>query len=368
MTTPANRARAAAGLPPQESKALSVVESRITDLRSMEDQFQSAMPRGLEAHQLIRDGINALRSVPKLAETDRSTFFGALMTAAQLGLRPNVSSIGHGWVLPFYSGERKRMEAQWIIGYQGMIELAYKSSQIAHISGHVIYENETYKVRYGTNEVIEHEPMFDEERGAPLLYYVCAFTTSGGKPFHVMGKLDVERIRARSRAAQAGKNSPWTTDYDQMALKSCMRQLWKYLPKSRELALALNADEQTRTDLNTAALERLGEPEPQETVVERADAPTSTPSAESPPATATDSARRKPNQTALWKGLRTQAEQVHGPALADATRAVTQQEDPDYATNDELRTIIGFDLQAYIDQQADEAYAAEAIPPEPSDE
>src|SRR5438105_2203656 len=71
-------------------------------IRGMEEQFKLAMPRGMEAAQLIRDALTAVRTTNNLAKCEATSVLGALMTCAQLGLRPGV--LGHAWVLPFWDG------------------------------------------------------------------------------------------------------------------------------------------------------------------------------------------------------------------------------------------------------------------------
>ena len=72
----------------------------------MEDQFAMAAPRGIEAKQLVRDALTALRQNPELAECDPQSVLGGLMTMAQLRLRVGV--LGHGWLLPFRDWKTKR--------------------------------------------------------------------------------------------------------------------------------------------------------------------------------------------------------------------------------------------------------------------
>ena len=50
----------------------------------------------------------------------------------------------------------------------------------------------------------------------------------------------VDQIRKRSKASG---NGPWVTDYDEMARKTAVRRLCKYLPLSVEMAEALEAED-----------------------------------------------------------------------------------------------------------------------------
>src|SRR5437868_6622622 len=68
-------------------------------IRNMQEQFALAMPRCMEAQQLVRDALSLVRTTKHLAECDAQSVLGGLMTFAQLGLRPGV--LGHGWLIPF---------------------------------------------------------------------------------------------------------------------------------------------------------------------------------------------------------------------------------------------------------------------------
>ena len=122
----------------------------------MEDQFAMAAPRGIEAKQLVRDALTALRQNPELAECDPQSVLGGLMTMAQLGLRVGV--LGHGWLLPFRDWKTKQKKAQLVIGYQGLVELAYRSNKIKSLSARTVHANDHFRIEYGIDETLEHRP------------------------------------------------------------------------------------------------------------------------------------------------------------------------------------------------------------------
>lgn len=381
--TPANRARAAAGIPSTE---LSVIEQkteqRIAVVRSMLPAFRDALRTEPDAKRLIRDAITALRTVPKLTECTQESFLGALMTAAQLDLRPNVATLGHGWVLPYENRKRGTVEAQWILGYRGMITLAGRSG--VSVVGRTIYSNEDHEIRYGIDERLHHVPIFDKDkRGHPLMHYAIARGATG-MAWLVIGDDEARDTRDASPGYKfGGPDNPWRKWYGPMARKTAVRRLFAFVPTdSPELAMGIASDETVRTDLSPDALEQFdGSPEPTTyTSVERVDEPTTVEPDESKakpkrrPAAATtpkaadaagdDSAppRRKPAQSALWKGLRKRAEEVHGNALDHAIKRATGNVIPaDYLTTDELHAVIKFDADADADAQADAAFAADQL-------
>jgi recombination protein RecT len=62
----------------------------------------------------------------------------------------------------------------------------------------------------------------------------------GGVQFEVMSRSEIDGIRSRSKSSGSG---PWVTDYPEMARKTVLRRLCKYLPMSSELASAMESEE-----------------------------------------------------------------------------------------------------------------------------
>jgi len=232
-----------------------VAQNTIADqIRAMEKQYQAAMPRGAEAAQLVRDALTALRMTKNLSKCEPASVLGALMTCAQLGLRPGV--LGHAWLLPFWDNSSKGHKAQLVIGYQGLIELAHRSGKISSLIARTVYEGDEFDVDYGLADTLVHKPNLFGERGEPIAYYAIAKFTTGGYAFYVMSQRDMERYRDRNATAKTREGrvfGPWADHFEGMAHKTCVRQLAKYMPKSTELAYALAADEGVRVDLTPNA-------------------------------------------------------------------------------------------------------------------
>lgn len=232
----------------------------IDHIRSMEGQFQLAMPRGQEAAQLVRDAITALRTTKNLDRCDAPSVIGSLMTCAQLGLRPGV--LGQAWILPYWDSRandgKGGHRAQLIVGYKGMVALAYRSPQVKTVIGRMVREGEIFEVDYGVADTLVHKP--DMGGGAPgeiIAYYVVVKTTTGGHVFYVMTRAEAEQYKERyAPTNRDGKIvGPWVDNFDEMALKSCLRQLAKWMPQSTELQQAIDVDGTIRVDTSGATLE-----------------------------------------------------------------------------------------------------------------
>ncbi len=240
-----------------------VAKNSLADqIRSMEKEFQLAMPRGAEATQLIRDALTAVRMTKNLDKCDSSSVLGSLMTCAQLGLRPGV--LGHAWVLPFYTTKHHKegdrwvggYKAQLVIGYQGYVELAHRSPKVSSIVARTAYEGDVFDVDYGIADTIIHKPNLFGERGQPIAYYAIVKYVSGGYAFFVMSHKDMLKYRDDNATAKTREGKvfgPWVDEFEGMAQKTTIRQLAKFMPKSTELAAAMAADNGIRVDLRPTA-------------------------------------------------------------------------------------------------------------------
>lgn len=238
------------------------LESRITNtpkkppsladnIRAMEQQFSMAMPKGMEAQQLVRDALTCLRQNPGLMTCTQESVLGGLMTCSQLGLRPGV--LGHAWLIPFTNRAAGTREATLVIGYQGLIDLAYRSGKVQSLVARTVYENDVFDVDYGLNDKLVHKPIINGEKGEPVAYYAIVKYTGGGHAFYVMSH--TEMLRYRRMYAKSPDRGPWNEHFEKMAWKTVIRQLSRFMPKSTELQQAVAADNTVRVDTTPSAID-----------------------------------------------------------------------------------------------------------------
>lgn len=220
-------------------------------IESIKGEMGRAMPKHLNPDRLARIALTEVRRTPRLTQCTQQSFGGALMTCAQLGLEPGVT--GEAYLIPRKNGKLSYQaghdvfEVQLTIGYQGMAKLFWQSPLAKSLSAQAVYENDEFEYEEGLNPVLRHKPTLGN-RGEAIAYYAVATLTNGGHAFTVLSKAGVEEIRIRSKAGMGEKDSPWKTDYDEMAKKTVLRRMFKLLPKSPELARALSQDDGVRTD------------------------------------------------------------------------------------------------------------------------
>ena len=162
------------------------------------------------------------------------------MQCAQLGLKPNVN--GEAYLIPFKNNKKGGVyECQFIVGYKGLMLLARRSGEVANIDAQTVYENDEFELSYGFDPMLVHKPYLKGDRGKPVGFYATVMLKDGGKSAHYMTVEDAQKYG--KRYSKAYNNSPWTTDFEAMAKKSCLRQVLKYAPMSTDVDGAIRTDE-----------------------------------------------------------------------------------------------------------------------------
>lgn len=206
-------------------------------LEAQKAQISAALPRHMTPDRMVRVVTTEVRKNPELLGCDPVSFLGAIIQCSQLGLEPG-NALGHAYLIPFWNSKRGVKEVQFIPGYRGLIDLARRSGQIVSISARAVHENDHFRYGYGTEEYIEHVPT-EGEPGELTHVYAVAKLKDGGIQMEVMSRAQVEAIRTK------GNNNPvWKSHYDEMARKTVVRRIFKYLSVSVEMAGAALASDQ----------------------------------------------------------------------------------------------------------------------------
>ena len=215
-------------------------------LKKMGPEIEKALPKHMDADRMARIALTTIRTNPKLLECSVPSLLGAVMQAAQLGLEPGL--IGHCYLVPFKNGKTGQTDVQFIIGYKGMIDLARRSGQIENIYAHAVYSNDEFDYELGLEPKLKHKPYMEGDRGEFIGAYAVAHFKDGGYQFEFMPKSEIDKRRKRSKAAN---NGPWVTDFEEMAKKTVIRHMWKYLPISVEIQQQAAQDEVVRKDITS---------------------------------------------------------------------------------------------------------------------
>lgn len=215
-------------------------------LEQFKGEIARALPKHINPDRMARIALTAFRMTPKLGECDPRSVFAAVIQSSQMGLE--VGMMGEAHLVPFGN------QCQLIPGYTGLMKLARQSGLVQDIYAHEVRMNDKFTLKLGMERSLEHEPLStlggfpvsEDERGEVAGFYAVAVFKDGSRTFVAMGRNEIEKIRDNSRGYQSSKRfkkeSVWDSDFTAMGLKTAIRRLCKFLPKSPELASALALD------------------------------------------------------------------------------------------------------------------------------
>ena len=225
-------------------------------------QFQSVMPRGFKSERLAQMAISAYNQTPKLAECSVPSILSCCLRCASLGLEPSaVDGLGRAYILPYRNRKTGSMEAQFILGKQGMVELVQRSGKVRTLRTQCVYEGDEFDYWEDESGIhFSYRPNLDADHGeaSMRLVYLSAQLLDGGLVFLAMSKREVDAVRKRSKASTSG---PWVTDYEAMAEKTVLRRAFNrgMLPRSVEVAQAVASDESTPVVLDEDGYQVFGQ-------------------------------------------------------------------------------------------------------------
>jgi recombination protein RecT len=217
-----------------ESTALTPMDAMRNTLTKMSAEFKAALPPQIPVDKFVRTTLTAVQMNPELLDADRRSLLGAAMKAAQDGLLLDGREAAP---VIFRTKEGPKVQYMPMVG--GILKKIRNSGELASISAQVVYEKDHFDYELGDDEKIVHKPFLGGERGKAVAVYAIAKTKDGAIYREVMSVTDVEKVRASSRAANAG---PWVQWWDEMAKKTVIRRIAKRLPSSADLEQVLQSD------------------------------------------------------------------------------------------------------------------------------
>lgn len=204
----------------------------------MSDQIKNALPANITPERMMRIALTALSKDAKLANSTPESFMGALLTSAQLGLECN-TPLGQAYLIPYQN--KGVLETQFQLGYQGLIDLCYRTGQYKKIVARIVYEGDDFDYSYGLEEKLIHRPR--EKSDTPIYVYGLYELKNGASAFEVMSwEAVMNHAKKYSQSVKKGYMSPWSTDPESMAKKTVLKKVLKYAPKAVEIAEAVNGD------------------------------------------------------------------------------------------------------------------------------
>lgn len=195
-----------------------------------------------KALKFLSNAVSVIQKNPALLECTPTSLINSLITTATFGFMPSSIS-GEAYILPYKNSSNGTIEAQFQLGYQGIITLFYRSGVKEIVCEHVC---KTDKFVYDTGKVVKHEIDPFSDRGERLGTYAIIRLINGGELHMVMSTTDIVKMAARFSKSYQTKSTPWKEENDPngwMHKKTVLRQIAKLVPKSEQLLAAIAEDD-----------------------------------------------------------------------------------------------------------------------------
>lgn len=199
-------------------------------LTSRIEEVQEALGSNQKAEKFKRSLVIELKKNPALLKCDPVSVLGSAFTAASLGLEFG-NFLGQAYLVPF------KGQCQLMPGYRGYLKLLYNSPLVKSITCETAHENDEFTYKLGTNQEIHHVPA-SSNRGPLTHAYAIVSLQNGGSSILVMNRDEIQKHRQL-----AGKDNIWKAHYEEMAKKTVIRKICKYLPLHTELQSAIGMDD-----------------------------------------------------------------------------------------------------------------------------
>ena len=182
---------------------------------------------------------------PKLGQCTITSFMKEFIKCCELGLDCG-GATGQGYLIPYKNGflskqaNRDIFEATFIPGYQGLIEIAYRTGKVTYIDAQIVYAKDLFEYDLGSEPFVKFRPNLDSERGeVKCAFAIVRLLDSKYPKIEIMTKHQLDGIKSRSKAGDSG---PWKTDEGEMMRKCPIRRIFKFIPKTAEVEKVLEAD------------------------------------------------------------------------------------------------------------------------------
>lgn len=216
-----------------------------------------------DSQEFITSITSAVNTNPALAECDPQTIISAALLGQSLHLKPS-PQLGYFYMVPFNNRKKGTKEAQFQLGYKGLLQLAIRTSEYIDIDAIEIKEGE-YKGRdkFTGRPKFEFVEDDDVRENLPVVGYMAYFEMKNG----YIKRLYWSKTKMENHAdtysmafdlekyhdLQEGKipqseqwkySSFWYKNFDEMAKKTMLRQLLsKHGLLSTEMQKAVESDQ-----------------------------------------------------------------------------------------------------------------------------
>jgi len=216
---------------------------------------------GFDPEQVKREISFAIQHINKSAQLQKCSQQSILTSVLnisniKLSLNPAAKEC---YLIPRWNGMSKMMECVLEPSYVGLVKLLTDAGSIKGMSCNLVYEGDTFSIDLATNvKPVVHSPSLSKsKRGNVIGAYALATFSDNSRQVEWMDIEDINVIRERSETYKAFvdgkiKSCTWVTDYGEMARKTVIKRIYKYLPRTEKMKIVDEAIKIDNTDYSAS--------------------------------------------------------------------------------------------------------------------
>lgn len=221
------QAAAPANAAPKQS--IQVMLNSLLDSDGYRKRFDEIL--GKRAPQFVSSIVSMVNGDKNLQQA----FMNAPVTVIQSALKaatfdlPIDPTLGYAYIVPFNNKKEDgsyRMEASFVIGYRGLLQLAMRTGAYEKINVVDVRQGELVSYNRLTEDVVIDFVEDEDERDAlPIIGWCGYYRLTNGmeKTIYMSRKQIVKHEEKNRKGKYMGKG--WRTDFDAMAAKTVLRRL-----------------------------------------------------------------------------------------------------------------------------------------------
>jgi len=191
----------------------------------------------MDQKQFIREcgfAMQLINANKQLIGADKMSIMQAVYNVALTGLTLN-PVLKQAYLVPRFTGGKVVVTLE--PSSQGLVKLITDTGSVTNVYAFLVYVGDDFDTILGTSVEIIHRPKYKSQDITHV--YAVAILTDGSKQFEVMTLEQINEIRDRSESYKAFmdkkiKSCIWADHYGEMARKTVIKRLVKYVPKSNK--------------------------------------------------------------------------------------------------------------------------------------
>lgn len=202
----------------------------------------------------ISFAVQAINKSKSLQGCSAESKMMAVLNISNIGLTLNPAS-KEAYLIPRYNSLTRQMEAILEPGYVGLVKLLTDAGSVKSMVCQLVYQGDKFEIDLANNlNPVRHQPNLSrKERGEIIGAYALGTLFDNTRQVEYMSVEEINEIRERSETFKAFnegkiKSCTWVSDYGEMARKTVIKRIYKYLPRTEKMLAVDKAVEMDNVD------------------------------------------------------------------------------------------------------------------------